>query len=116
MKKSDGEAQFAQFIRSDEWEYPEPEEEQRYFPLSKRKWRADFMFPDYRVAIEIQGGQFTRGGHARMGESAVEFERMNAIQIGGWIVLQVAPQDVGADWFYKQVGQALRIRGWEGEK
>ena len=113
MNQSKGEAEFALFIRSENWpkDLPKPEPELFYFPHG-RKWRGDYVWKEYKVALEIQGGQYTRGGHARMGKSEQEFFRMNALQIGGWLVLQVAPADIATDWIINQIQQALRSRGW----
>lgn len=37
---------------------------QREFKFCERDWRFDILLPDYRIAIEIHGGQFS-GGHRR---------------------------------------------------
>lgn len=83
---------------------PEPQTEYKFHP--ERKWRFDFAWPawtDYpdfdkengilpktrgNLAIEIQGGTFTRGRHSRGAGQHNDYEKMNEAQRLGWRVLQ----------------------------
>tara|TARA_R110002020_G_scaffold47968_1_gene137144 strand:- start:326 stop:679 length:354 start_codon:yes stop_codon:yes gene_type:complete len=63
-----------------------PVREHRFHP--SRKWRFDFAWPDQMVAVEIQGGVWTRGKHGRGAGLVSSFEKNNAAAILGWWVLQ----------------------------
>lgn len=53
-----------------------------------RKWRFDFAWPDERVAVEIQGGVWTRGKHGRGAGIVKDYEKGNAACVLGWRVLK----------------------------
>lgn len=55
----------------------------------KRRWKADFAFPDEMVLVEVQGGTWSGGRHTRGGGFHADRERCNEAQIAGWLVLEV---------------------------
>ena len=65
---------------------PQPEREYRFHP--KRRWRFDFAWPAQRVAVEVEGGTWTRGRHSRGGGYRGDCEKYNAATIAGWRVLR----------------------------
>lgn len=52
--------------------------------ISNRKWRFDFAWPPWMIAVEIQGGTFSRGRHNRGPAMHNEYEKFNAAQTAGW--------------------------------
>lgn len=111
-KRSEGETHFNWLTQSESWNLPIPEREYRFrgIPPANRRWRFDFAWPDYNIAVEIQGGQYTRGGHARIGKAWLEHDKMNSAQVMGWIVLQVTPEYVGSPEFMVQLEMAFSRR------
>lgn len=79
---------------------PRPEPEYRI--LADRKFRWDWAWPAAKVAIEQQGGVWTRGAHGRGTGIVRDYEKMNLAVVAGWRVLQVQPKDLmttqTADW------------------
>ena len=75
-----------------------------------RRWRFDFAWPLFKVAVELQGGTFNRGRHVRPGGYAGDCEKLNAAQQQGWIVLWFTDAAFTA---VNVVLDSLRIRGWE---
>lgn len=65
---------------------PQPEREYRFHPV--RRWRFDFVWADRKLAVEVQGGAYTNGGHNRAGHQASDCEKLNEAQLLGWRVLQ----------------------------
>jgi very-short-patch-repair endonuclease len=65
---------------------PQPEREHRFHPI--RRWRFDFAYVAQKLAIEVQGGSFVKGGHNRAGHQASDCEKFNEAQLLGWRVLQ----------------------------
>lgn len=53
-----------------------------------RRWRFDFLIPQYNIAIEYNGGQYTFGRHTRSSGYAKDLEKINEAQKMGYIVLQ----------------------------
>lgn len=117
-KKSPGEAEFALLIRSMDWPHniPHPmktnqgQEGYEYRFLEDRKWTFDFAWPSHKVAVEVEGGHYTKGGHSQMGSGWKDMEKYNVAQLKGWIVLRATP-DMVAGWvFMEQLTRALELR------
>ena len=84
-------------------ELPEPEREVRFHPV--RKWRFDFAWPAYRVAVEIDGGTWTgQKSHASGPGIAADIEKSNAAVDLGWRILKFT----GADLRGKQILQTIQ--------
>ncbi len=77
-------------------ELPEPERERKFHPV--RKWRFDFAWPAYRVALEIDGGIFSKGkerlNHASGPGIQADHEKRNAAAELGWRVLVFTSADL----------------------
>lgn len=58
------------------------------FAKPKRKWRADFAWPELRLIVEIDGGLFCNGAHSRAAGRMRDMERDNWCVMHGWRVLR----------------------------
>jgi very-short-patch-repair endonuclease len=65
------------------------EREYRFHPT--RKWRFDFAWPAYKVAVEIDG----RGRHQTVDGVRKDCEKHNEAVILGWAVLRFPATDKG---------------------
>lgn len=65
---------------------PEPEREYKFHP--KRKWRADFCWPDHRLIVEVEGGTRSGGRHTRPIGFEGDCEKQNAAELAGWTYLR----------------------------
>lgn len=63
---------------------PLPENEYKFHPA--RKWRLDFAWPDLKIAIEAEGGQWSQGRHQRGQGFADDCEKYNHAAALGWFV------------------------------
>jgi very-short-patch-repair endonuclease len=79
---------------------PDPEREYRFH--DKRRWRFDFAYPDDKIAIEVQGGIWARGAHARGTGLERDYEKLNAAQMLGWSVYQFSRKVIDS-------GEAIEI-------
>jgi len=59
-----------------------------------RKWRFDFVLPDYKLAIEIQGGIYIMGRHSRGRELENEYEKFCEAVLLGWYIMPFTPRMV----------------------
>lgn len=75
-----------------EYGVPAPVAELRFHPT--RKWRLDYAWPEARVALEVEGGVWTRGRHTRGAGFLADMEKYNAAAVAGWRVLRCAPQNL----------------------
>ena len=77
-------------------ELPEPLREVRFHPA--RRWRFDFAWPAYRVAVEVDGGIFSKGkkrlNHASGPGIQADHEKRNAAAELGWRVLVFTSTDL----------------------
>lgn len=71
---------------------PEPALELHFHPV--RRWRWDLAWPDERVAVEIQGGTWSRGRHTRGRGYEEDCLKLAAGVLLGWRVLWVTTQMV----------------------
>lgn len=60
--------------------------EYRFSP--PRRWRFDFAWPDHLLAVELEGGTYTRGRHVRPQGFEADCEKYNAAVLAGWRVLR----------------------------
>ena len=66
---------------------PEPEAEFRFHPV--RRWRFDYAWPASLIALELDGGTWTRGRHTRGAGYRGDCEKLNAATSMGWRVFRV---------------------------
>jgi very-short-patch-repair endonuclease len=68
---------------------PAPVAEYRFAP--PRRWRLDYAWPDARLALEVEGGVWTRGRHTRGSGFVKDMEKYNELAARGWRLLRVTP-------------------------
>lgn len=68
------------------------EKEWRFHPV--RKWRFDYAFPDFKVALEVEGGVFTGGRHTRSLGFLKDIEKYNSAAVLGWTVVRTVPDEL----------------------
>lgn len=68
---------------------PLPEPEFRFAP--PRRWRFDWCWSAHKLALEIEGGVWTRGRHTRGKGFLGDMEKYNAAVLHGWRVLRCTP-------------------------
>lgn len=68
---------------------PLPDVEYRFH--ATRRWRFDYAWPDARVALEVEGGAFSRGRHTRGAGFVADIEKYNAAVVDGWRLVRTTP-------------------------
>ena len=71
---------------------PEPTTEYRFQP--PRRWRFDYAWPHYLVAVEREGGVWTQGRHTRGKGYLGDLAKYNAAALAGWKVLRYTPEQL----------------------
>ncbi len=79
---------------------PEPEREVRWhYP---RRWRADFLWIDQKLMVEVEGGTWAQGRHTRGPGFEADCEKYNNATLDGWRVLRVTAKQIdngdAVDW------------------
>jgi len=73
----------------------EPVAEYRFH--QRRRWRLDYAWPAAFVALEVEGGVWTRGRHTRPTGFLKDMEKYNTATALGWAVLRCTPQTILSD-------------------
>ena len=60
----------------------------------KRRWRFDYAIPEYRIALEVEGGVWTSGRHTRPQGFLGDIEKYNTATLMGWRVFRTTPDDL----------------------
>ncbi len=71
------------------YELPVPTREFKFHPT--RMWRFDFCWPDRMIAVEQEGGSWTRGRHTRGKGFEADCEKYNEANLAGWMVFRFTP-------------------------
>lgn len=68
-----------------------------------RKWRIDYAWPEILLALEIEGGIWTRGRHITPKGFLNDIEKYNSMAETGWLLLRYPPKGV----MFKQIKQTI---------
>jgi hypothetical protein len=72
-----------------------------------RKWRFDYAVLEHKVAIEVEGGVWTRGRHTRPQGFLCDVEKYNAGTLLGWRIFRVTPDDLCKTKTFDLIKQAV---------
>lgn len=92
---------------------PAPVLEFRFHP--DRKFQFDFAWPDHKVALEIEGGIWTRGAHGRGSGIKRDMEKYNLAASNGWFVLRCVPDELCMAETVQMVQDTIRAANGLGE-
>ena len=74
---------------------------------AKRRWRFDFAHFERGIAIEIEGGVYSRGRHVRPKGFLGDMEKYNRAAVLGWRVLRMTPQQFDGLEFVELVKEMI---------
>jgi very-short-patch-repair endonuclease len=104
MPKSQYEELFALHLRANG--LPVPVREHRFHPV--RKWRFDFAWPGRMIAVEVEGGTWTRGRHTRGAGYERDTEKYNTATEYGWKVYRFTSGQVERGEAIEHIERILR--------
>jgi len=79
--------------------------EYRFHPT--RRWRFDFVIPEYRLAIEVDGSVYSRGRHTRGKGWEEDAIKLSEAAILGWYVMRFSTGQVKSGVAIEQVRRFL---------
>lgn len=106
MGKSNLEALFDQQVKA--YGLVTPVAEMPFHPT--RKWRLDRAWPEYRLAVEIEGGVWTQGRHTRGAGFEADADKYAEAALAGWLVLRVTGKQVQSGYAVRTVAKLLEQR------
>ncbi len=82
--------EFILILKDEKLPLPTPE-----FKFCKdRKWRFDYAWPKFKIAVEQEGGIWIRGRHTRGSGYIKDMEKYNKAVMLGWKVLRYTPDQM----------------------
>src|SRR3990167_5526682 len=75
-----------------------------------RRWRVDCAWDDLRLAVEVEGGTWIRGRHARGRGMRADCEKYNRVVLDGWTLLRVTTDMVRDGSALTVIEAAVRAR------
>ena len=93
---------------------PDPVREFQFYP--GRKYRADFAFIKQKLLVEIDGGIWSKGSHARPRGILRDMEKSNLASLDGWTYLRVSGADVKEGRALELIESAIKIYDEKKEK
>lgn len=89
---------------------PAPMREWRFHP--KRRWRFDFGWLQFRLAVECEGGTWSGGRHVRGKGYEADLEKYNAAALLDWLVLRFTPAQVRSGVALSLIQEAIKLRSY----
>ena len=87
---------------------PRPERELCLVP--NRQWRSDFVWPEQRLVVEVEGGTHSGGRHTRGRGFAGDCRKYAALTLQGWKVIRVTGEHIKSGEAVSWVEQALGVK------
>ena len=87
---------------------PIPKHELKFHPV--RKWRFDFAWEEFKIALEIEGMVWHNGRHNRGSGFVKDIEKYNAAALLGWRIIRTTPSDYCKKEFLDFLGEILNGR------
>lgn len=88
------------------YKLPAATREHRFDPV--RRWRFDFCWIPQKIALEIEGGIWIRGGHNRGKGFISDCDKYNKATLDGWRVFRVTTNHVRSGEAINLLQAALR--------
>jgi very-short-patch-repair endonuclease len=85
---------------------PTPKRQHRF---CERRWLFDFAWPEQMVAVEIDGGTWSRGRHTRPQGFQNDCEKLNRAVLDGWRVLRFTGDDVKSGEAVNKTREVLNL-------
>jgi very-short-patch-repair endonuclease len=86
----------------------------RFHPI--RKWRYDYAIPEYKVALEVEGGVWTEGRHTRPRGFLGDIEKYNSGTVMGWMILRTTPDRLLTKGTIDMLQLAIRFKLLAGKE
>ncbi|CAM2295450.1 DUF559 domain-containing protein [Ralstonia mannitolilytica] len=81
--------------------------EREYRFATPRRWKFDFANPALMVALEVEGGTWTRGRHTSGKGYAADCEKYSTAAVMGWRVLRFTTDQVKNGMALQMLRQAI---------
>lgn len=73
-------------------------------------WRFDYAWPQFKVALEVEGGAYIGGRHTRGSGFVEDMSKYNSAAMLGWLVLRCIPRELCKVATVEAVKRAIQTR------
>ena len=87
---------------------PEPTTEYVFHDV--RKWRFDYAWPEFMLALEVEGGVWSGGRHTRGSGFVSDVAKYNEASAMGWLLIRCVPKDLQSLDTIHIIQRAIRAR------
>lgn len=77
----------------------------RFHPT--RRWRFDYAIPEYKIAVEVEGGVWIGGRHTSPTGFLGDIEKYNTATVMGWRVLRTTPDKLHSSETLRLIRDAI---------
>jgi hypothetical protein len=80
------------------------------FRFCERRWRFDYAIPACKIAVECEGGIWTRGRHVRGKGVLADMDKYNRAAVEGWCVIRTTPDNLISQSTLDLIRRAIETR------
>ncbi len=107
MPRSEWEEELWEQMTSDGPGIPWPQRELVF--AKPRRWRFDFAWEHLLLAVEVQGGRWSKSTHSGGAWQTKSFEKTNEAALRGWKILQVNAEMIEDGTAIALIKRALEV-------
>ena len=80
------------------------------FLKPKRRYRADFAWPELKLLVEVEGAVYSGGRHVRGKGFTEDLHRSNLAQLEGYMILRFTGEQVKSGLALDLIERAIKLR------
>ena len=80
------------------------------FLKPRRRYRADFAWPEPKLLVEVEGGVYSGGRHVRGKGFTEDLHRSNLAQLEGYMILRFTGEQVKSGLALDLIERAIQLR------
>jgi len=80
------------------------------FLKPRRRYRADFAWPEPKLLVEVEGGVYSGGRHVRGKGFTEDLHRSNLAQLEGYMILRFTGEQVKSGLALDLIERAIKLR------
>jgi very-short-patch-repair endonuclease len=86
------------------------EVEAEFYFAKPRRWRFDYAIVEQRIAVEVEGGVWTRGRHTRGAGFLKDLVKYNEAAVRGWTLIRTTPDTLVSQTTLDLIRRAIETR------
>jgi very-short-patch-repair endonuclease len=80
------------------------------FLKPRRRYRADFAWPELKLLVEVEGGVYSGGRHVRGKGFTEDLHRSNLAQLENYMILRFTGEQIKSGLALDLIERAIKLR------